>query len=85
MAVCTLTASPKELTVYRNGKRPLYLTTLSNGSIITSTADIAKRANLYFPNMEIPMDTYITFDSGLTMRMQLVKTGNKDLQNVQQK
>jgi glutamine phosphoribosylpyrophosphate amidotransferase len=85
MAVCTLTASPKELTVYRNGKRPLYLTTLSNGSIITSTADIANRAELYFPNMEIPMDTYITFDSALTMKMQLVKTGNKDLQNVQQK
>ncbi len=85
MAVCELNATRKELTTYRNGKRPLYLTTLSNGSIITSTADIAKRAELYFPNMEIPMDTYITFDSALTMKMQLVKTGNKDLQNVQQK
>lgn len=85
MAVCELSSVRKEMTVYRNGKRPLYLTTLTNGSIITSTANIAKRAELFFPNMEVPMDTYITFDSALTMKLQLVKTGNKDLQNVQQK
>jgi len=85
MAVCKLTASPKEVTVYRNGKRPLYLTTMANGSIITSTANIASRAGLFFPTMEIPMDVYVTFDSALTMIMKAVVTGNKDLQNVQQK
>ena len=31
---------------YRNGKRPLYKTTLDNGYIITSTKDIAKRAGI---------------------------------------
>jgi glutamine phosphoribosylpyrophosphate amidotransferase len=85
MAVCELVASSKELTLYRNGKRPLYLTTMANGAIITSTADIANRAGLYLPTMEVPMDTYITFDSKLTMNMRAVKTGNKDLQHVQQK
>jgi glutamine phosphoribosylpyrophosphate amidotransferase len=85
MAVCEITSCTKELLVYRNGKRPLYLTTLSNGSIITSTADIPKRAGLYLPTMEVPMDTYITFDSALTMKLQRVITGHKDLQNVQQK
>lgn len=85
MAVCELVSSTKELLAYRNGKRPLYLTTMANGSIITSTADIAKRAGLFLPTMEIPMDVYITFDSELTMKMDKVHTGNKDLQNVQQK
>jgi glutamine phosphoribosylpyrophosphate amidotransferase len=31
---------------YRNGKRPLYKTTLDNGLIITSTKDIVKRAGI---------------------------------------
>lgn len=31
---------------YRNGKRPLYKTTLDNGFIITSTKDIVKRAGI---------------------------------------
>jgi len=34
------------MTWYRNGKRPLYKTTLENGYIITSTKDIAKRAGI---------------------------------------
>jgi glutamine phosphoribosylpyrophosphate amidotransferase len=82
LSVCVLSAS-KELNVFRNGKRPLYLTTMSNGSIITSTEDIPKRAGLFLPTMEIPMDTYVTFDSNLTMKLSRVITGNKDLQNVQ--
>lgn len=84
IAACVL-SSDKKLKVFRNGKRPLYLTTLPNGAIITSTADIPKRANLNFPTTEVPMDTYITFDSALKMEMKLVKTGHKDLQHVQQK
>lgn len=38
--------SNKSLTVYRNGKRPLYKTFMENGYIITSTKDIAKRAGI---------------------------------------
>jgi len=83
MAVCELTACTKELTVYRNGKRPLYLTNLPNGVIITSTADIPKRAELT-DTVELDMDTYFKFDSELTMVIDRVITGNKDLQHVQQ-
>lgn len=74
----------KMLRLYRNGKRPLYLTSLPNGVIITSTADIAKRAGLE-GSVEVDMDTYITFDSELSMNIEKVITGNKDLQHVQQK
>jgi hypothetical protein len=38
--------SDKSLNVYRNGKRPLYKTTMENGYIVTSTEDIANRAGL---------------------------------------
>lgn len=80
MAVCELTAATKELVVYRNGKRPIYLTTLTNGVIITSTADIPKRAGLYLPTMEAPMNTYITFDSDVNMRVSLVDVKGVDYQ-----
>ncbi len=82
MAVCEITACTKELTIYRNGKRPLYLTSMANGAIITSTVDIANRAGLYLPNMEVPMNTYITFDSNLTMKLDAVKIKDSvDYQN----
>lgn len=84
MAVCELTAITKELTVYRNGKRPLYLTSTSNGVIITSTADIAQRAGFSYTS-KLDMDAYVKFDSELTMVIDRLNTGNKDLQNVQQK
>jgi glutamine phosphoribosylpyrophosphate amidotransferase len=84
MAVCELTAITKELTVYRNGKRPLYLTNLPNGVIITSTRDIALRAGFKYTS-RIDMDAYVKFDSNLTMNIDRLNTGNKDLQNVQQK
>lgn len=83
MGVCELTLDRK-MRVYRNGKRPLYLTSVKNGVIITSTADISKRAGLESA-AEIDMDTYLTFDSDLTMVVEKVNTGNKDLQHVQQK
>ena len=67
--LCELVAKDKHLHLYRNGKRPLYLTNLLNGSIITSTADIAERAGLNFPTMEVPMNVYVTFDSALTMSL----------------
>ena len=82
MAVCDLTSSTKELKVYRNGKRPLYLTTMTNGSIITSTSDIPKRAGLNLPTMEIPLNTYVTFDSELTMKLEALNIEAVDYQNI---
>jgi len=81
MAVCELTAD-KKLLAYRNGKRPLYLTSLSNGVIITSTADIPKRAGIRMPAVEIPMNTYLTFDDNASMSIEVVPSKLKDLQKV---
>ena len=76
MAVCELTAD-KKLLAYRNGKRPLYLTQVENGCIITSTADIPKRANVVGITMEIPLNTYVTFDEKLTMNVEKVNIANE--------
>jgi hypothetical protein len=81
MAVCELTFD-KKLCVYRNGKRPLYLTSLVNGVIITSTADIPKRAGIKMPAIEVPMSTYLTFDEDMTMHVTTVKDDKPDLQKV---
>jgi glutamine phosphoribosylpyrophosphate amidotransferase len=81
MAVCELTVDKKLLT-YRNGKRPLYLTSLVNGVIITSTADIPKRAGIKMPAVEVPMNTYLTFDENMTMNVEVVQTTKTDLQKV---
>lgn len=81
LAVCELSID-KTIRVYRNGKRPLYLTSMPNGAIITSTADIAVRANLYVPNMEIPVNTYVTFDERLAMTLHAEYiSGSVDYQN----
>lgn len=72
LAVCELYSSGI-LRVYRNGKRPLYLTNLENGCIITSTSDIPKRANLGFATAEVPLNTYLTFDRHLSMDVDTVK------------
>jgi glutamine phosphoribosylpyrophosphate amidotransferase len=71
MGVCELT-SDKKLLVYRNGKRPLYLTSISNGCIITSTADIPKRAEVPGFPVNILMNHYITFDDQLAMTIEKV-------------
>lgn len=81
LSVCELNVD-KTLRVYRNGKRPLYLTSLTNGVIITSTADIPKRAGIKMPAFEVPMNTYLTFDEHMTMNVEVVKTTNPDLQKV---
>jgi len=81
LSVCVLSRD-KNLKVFRNGKRPLYLTSLENGVIITSTADIPKRAGIEAASIEVNMDTYLTFDSELTMNLEVEVTGNKDLQHV---
>lgn len=81
MAVCELNTR-KELRVYRNGKRPLYLTSIPNGCIITSTSDIARRARVGDVSIELPMNQYTTFDSELTMDIAIVTTPEQDFQKV---
>jgi len=81
MAVCELKVE-KKLTAYRNGKRPLYMTNLENGILFTSTEDIPKRAEIVGVTVEVPMDTYVTFDENLVMDMLTVYNDRKDLQHV---
>jgi glutamine phosphoribosylpyrophosphate amidotransferase len=66
MGVCELYADRK-LRFYRNGKRPLYLSAIQNGCIITSTADIAKRAEVSDVAVESLMNVYTTFDQEANM------------------
>jgi len=81
LAVCEL-HKDKKLRTYRNGKRPIYLTLIPNGVIITSTNDISKRAGLEFPSMEAPLNTYITFDEHVTMLVEKEQIeGSIDLQH----
>lgn len=71
----------KKLRFYRNGKRPIYFTSLPNGGIITSTKDIALRADLHDP-IEISMNSYVTMGKGIFQK-QFVEIDNaKDLQHV---
>ena len=60
----------KVIRFYRNGKRPLYLTTISNGCIITSTSDVPKRANVPGLPVNVLMNHYITFDGDLAMTLE---------------
>ena len=79
MAVCSLTKE-KELISYRNGKRPIYLTELDNGYIITSTEDIAIRAGLKNPQ-EIPMNVYYKLSGG-SLTKEVVDVEAFDFQKV---
>jgi glutamine phosphoribosylpyrophosphate amidotransferase len=69
LAVCELHVD-KVLRVYRNGKRPLYLTSISNGCIITSTSDVPLRAEVPGKPVNILMNHYITFDEHLAMTIE---------------
>jgi glutamine phosphoribosylpyrophosphate amidotransferase len=69
LAVCELHVD-KVLRVYRNGKRPLYLTSISNGCIITSTSDVPLRAEVPGKPINILMNHYITFDEHLAMTIE---------------
>jgi glutamine phosphoribosylpyrophosphate amidotransferase len=62
--------SDRKVKAYRNGKRPLYLTSLVNGCIITSTSNIIDRARVVGVTTDIPMNTYVTFDENLTMHLE---------------
>ncbi len=69
----------KKLRFYRNGKRPIYFTSLRNGVIITSTKDIAKRSDL-FESHEIPMNQYVTIAKGIFHMKTILIDNAKDLQ-----
>jgi len=69
----------KKLRFYRNGKRPIYFTSLPNGGIITSTKDIALRSGLISPT-ELDMNVYVTLSKGVHHREQVLIEGARDLQ-----
>lgn len=69
----------KKLRFYRNGKRPIYFTSLPNGGIITSTKDIAERANLK-GTVEVDMNSYVTMINGTFAKEFVHIEGAKDLQ-----
>jgi len=71
MAVCELYEDGK-LRFYRNGKRPLYLTSIENGSIITSTQDVPRRAEVGGMTMDVLMNHYMTFDGDLALLIEKV-------------
>lgn len=72
--------SNQSVRFYRNGKRPLYLTTVSNGFLITSTMNIARRAGLE-NSSGVQYNTYITLnESGMTE--EYVPTNQSDLQDI---
>ena len=80
MGVCELRVD-KTLRSYRNGKRPLYLTTFDNGCIITSTKDIPYRAGVDGFTTEFLMNTYVTFDEHLAMMVDAKKIDAVDYQH----
>lgn len=80
LSVCVLSRQ-KTLKVFRNGKRPNYLTLIPNGVIITSTKDISKRAGIDLPTMETPNNTYVTFDEHVTMHVEKEDVDSIDLQH----
>jgi len=71
----------KKLRFYRNGKRPIYFTFLPNGGIITSTKDIAVRADLK-DSVEIGMNCYTTIGKGIFQKNFVLIDDAKDLQHV---
>ena len=79
LAVCELHLD-KTLRVYRNGKRPLYLTSIHNGCIITSTKDVIVRSGITDPTIDVPMNTYVTFDEQLTMSLEKADVAGVDYQ-----
>jgi glutamine phosphoribosylpyrophosphate amidotransferase len=71
----------KRIRFYRNGKRPLYLTSISNGCIITSTSDVPKRAEVPGMPVNTLMNHYISFNEYLAMKIEKENVvGSVDLQ-----
>lgn len=63
MAVVELHKS-KKIRFYRNGKRPIYYTSIPNGVIITSTKDIAFRAGLN-NSSKVDINEYKVYDGNM--------------------
>jgi glutamine phosphoribosylpyrophosphate amidotransferase len=74
--------STKEIRAYRNGKRPLYFAFRSNGIVITSTADIGRRAGLTQEMITYRAGQYITITSDLSAKVSWVSGAVRDLQCV---
>lgn len=70
----------KHIRFYRNGKRPIYLSLIQNGCIITSTKDIAVRAGVGISD-ELPFNVYYEYD-GSKLVQTPVEINSKDLQKV---
>lgn len=82
LAVCTLLAN-KTLQVFRNGKRPIYVTSLNNSVIITSTENIPKRAGIKEKPVEVALNTYVTFDNNLNkVSKEEIIENSKDFQHL---
>jgi glutamine phosphoribosylpyrophosphate amidotransferase len=80
MSVCEL-RKDKTIRFYRNGKRPLYLTKMSNACIITSTMDIPSRAGAPDLATKIDMNQYVTVDSNLNIVVEEKELEGKDFQH----
>lgn len=73
--------SDKTLRFYRNGKRPLHLTSMKNGFIITSTFDVVERAEVpYEDTTPVMPGVYCTIDNSLAMMFENDKVNIHDLQ-----
>lgn len=81
LAVCEL-HKEKILRFYRNGKRPLFLSELDNGWLVTSTENIATRAGVNASSSIIDVNTYYYVDN-FTLLKQSSGVVNDDLQKVQ--
>jgi len=79
MGVCELNTN-KTLKAYRSGKRPLYITELSNGFIITSTKDIVKRSEINGIMTQVVNGAYVTLYSNLKRVDSIISLSNKDYQ-----
>ena len=62
----------KKIRAYRNGKRPIYLTTIKNGFIITSTEDIVKRAGVDGSTIELDPFLYANILDPFTVEFEKV-------------
>lgn len=80
MAVCEL-FNDKRIVAYRNGKRPIYMTTLDDGVIFTSTKDISKRAGINGITTALPARLQVIVDENVAFMYNDLKADEyEDLQ-----
>lgn len=80
MGVCKL-SKDNRLSFFRNGKRPVYLSKLKNGYVVTSTADIAARSGITNSSI-IPMNYYFEINKNVEIEKRRVVNSDRDLQLV---